>query len=534
MLILLLSAALFTPPIAWATVSGPDVPLNLRLIADADRRGTLRYDAKHYEVLDPALDGRADRAESTPVVSGFEFSFLGTIPSPGRINITLSLKLLVYRPQPVGVQEFSVRARFRAVDGQEVRIPETADGPAILATPRIVANAKGPAAVLLEVDVPIGGEELSLPRQRLIKSITLVGTEGLKNSIRAAVGHSFVTGVTEGKADITTLEAGTELAAVISTDGDEGVGLDITVGCDLVDEVVATKSVLIDGLSQDLQLPVTRSLTVETVASPTSGETLVLAGVVAGGANPAEILIFATPNLIEGTPVPQALVEARLALAAGGGEPEQPNGASDRTQTLKQLTVEASEPQTGIVEQRVNRNFVVGVQDGETVTLSMDSKTSLKFTPETLAPGELLLGIDLFALNFAPESPQFSLNTASGMKPVELPETRTLDLNTSVSLRDGESIVLGGGTLSEELPGISRQVELVYIGTADELGGGVVRFEGSLARATTQSSQFRIAPDEVEHECSGSFTLRSSVGPDGGVDHSSNEALECLQIEPPL
>ncbi|HEY5625572.1 MAG TPA: hypothetical protein VIT93_03680, partial [Dehalococcoidia bacterium] len=361
-------------------------------------------------------------------------------------------------------------------------------------------------------------------------STRLIGTEGSENSIREAAGHSFVTGVSEGTAVLTTLESGTGLATAISTEEDTGIGLDITVGCDLVDEPVATASAFIDGLSQDLQLPVARSLTVETVATFAPGQTLALAGILAGDTDPTEIFILVTPNLIEGAPVRQALVEAKVALVGSGGNDIEPvEGATELTNTLKELTAEASEPDTARLVQRAKQTFVVGEQEGETVALSVDSETTLEFSPQTLAPGELLLGLGLSAVSFAPEPPRFPLNTASGTQWVELPETRILRLNTKLALGDGATVEVGGGLHERLVPESSEEIETQFFGTATVVDG-VVRFEGRLVQVVRkQGSEPEISPENVEYQCSGSFRHRSKAGPDG-VEHSVEEVLQCLKV----
>ena len=315
---------------------------------------------------------------------------------------------------------------------------------------------------------------------------------------------------------------------MISAEEDTGVGLEITVGRDLVDEPVATATVFIDGLSHDLELPVARSLTVDTVATLAAGQTLALAGIFTGDADGTEIIIFATPNILEDAPVRQAVVEARIALLGGGGNEIEPvDGATERTRTLKELTAEASEPDRARLVQRATQRFVVGDQEGETVAISVNSETTLEFSPRTLAPGELLLGIDLSAVSFAPEPPRFPLNTTSGITWVELPETRIVELKTNVALDAGETIAMGGGVLQRVVPGNREDTEMVFLGTADVVDG-VVRFEGQLIHdVRQQSSEPEVSPDNVEYQCTGSFRSQSKTGPDG-VEHSVVEGLQCL------
>jgi hypothetical protein len=520
--------------LAAQSVSAADAPLPMRLtlVAEADRTGVLRYVTRRYEIVDPK--GKAGRVEAKPVATGFELSFVGTIPSAGRVEVTLNLTLTLPKNEkkpgrrPTRTEQFNVATTFEAADGESVLIPGTKNGPAIVVTPRIVADSLGPEAVLLEVMLPLGGREVSLPAQRLLKSSDLAGVEDSKNSIREAAGHSFVTGVSEGTAILTTLESGAELTAMISAEEDTGVGLEITVGRDLVDEPVATATVFIDGLSHDLELPVARSLTVDTVATLAAGQTLALAGILTGDADGTEIIIFATPNILEDAPVRQAVVEARIALLGGGGNEIEPvDGATERTRTLKELTAEASEPDRARLVQRATQRFVVGDQEGETVAISVNSETTLEFSPRTLAPGELLLGIDLSAVSFAPEPPRFPLNTTSGITWVELPETRIVELKTNVALHDGETIAMGGGLLQRVVPGNREDTEMVFLGTADVVDG-VVRFEGQLIHdVRQQSSEPEVSPDNVEYQCTGSFRSQSKTGPDG-VEHSVVEGLQCL------
>jgi hypothetical protein len=489
-----------------APAADSPLPMRLTLVAEADRTGVLRYVTRRYEIVDPK--GKAGRVEAKPVATGFELSFVGTIPSAGRVEVTLNLTLTLPKNEkkpgrrPTRTEQFNVAATFEAADGESVLIPGTKDGPAIVVTPRIVTDSPGPEAVFLEVELPLGGREVSLPAQQLLKSSDLVGVEESNNSIREAAGHSFVTGVSEGTAILTTLESGAELAAMISAEEDTGVGLEITVGRDLVDEPVATATVFIDGLSHDLEL----------IAA---GQTLALATILAGDADGTEIIILATPNILEDAPVRQAVVEARVALVGGGGDDIEPiEGATERTKTLKELTAEASEPDRARLVQRATQRFVVGDQEGETVAISVNSETTLEFSPRTLAPGELLLGIDL---------------STSGIKWIEVPETRIVELKTNVALDDGDTLAMGGGVLQRVVPGHRENTEMVFLGTAAVVGG-VVRFEGQLLHdVRQQSSEPEVSPEIVEYQCNGSFRSQSKTGPDG-VEHSVEEGLQCLMV----
>ena len=167
--------------LAAQSVSAAESPLPMRLtlVAEADRTGVLRYVTRRYEIVDPK--GKAGRVEAKPVATGFELSFVGTIPSAGRVEVTLNLTLTLPKNEkkpgrrPTRTEQFNVAATFEAADGESVLIPGTKDGPAIVVTPRIVTDSLGPEAVFLEVKLPLGGREVSLPAQRLVKYSDLVG-----------------------------------------------------------------------------------------------------------------------------------------------------------------------------------------------------------------------------------------------------------------------------------------------------------------------------------------------------------------------
>jgi hypothetical protein len=534
LVILLAGMAIFAPTEVHAGQDDSGEPFTLTLVTEAGQTGVFRYVAHRYEVGEPK--GKADRVEASAVATGFEFSFLGAIKSAGRVEVTLDLTLTLPEKHsgkvPTRVKEHRVAATIETADGEPFQVPATKHGPAIVVTPSIIADTVGPQAISLKVEVPVGGEEISMPTQRLVSSVKLIGTNGSKNSIREAAGHSFVTGINEGTAVLTTLQEGTELAAVISSDGGTAMGLEVAVDCDFVDEPVSMEPVLVDGLPQHVQLPVARSLEVETVVSVGSGQTVALAGLFIGGADPTEIIVILTPELLEGTPVPQALVEARLILLAGSGEdPEPVEGATERTQRRKQLTAEATEPGSARLLQQAKQSFIVGDQDGETVRLLVASDTALRFSPRILAPEEILLAIDLSAVDFTPKPPTFPLNTASGPRMVELPETRILELNTDISVFDGQSVAAGAGLLERILPGDSRKTQTIFIGTTNVLDGGMVRLKGQLVQVTEQSIQPGFVPDEVEYECSGSFNSQSKTDPDG-VEHITEESLQCRKVVP--
>jgi hypothetical protein len=506
---LLLAAMVLIPSLAMAGGKS-DGPLTLRLIAEQGQTGILRYVADQYYVSGPAEDAKVES-----VTTGFELSFVGSIPSPDQVHVALDLTLTLPDARPRGgtngVQVLRVVNSFDAADGVPVLIPKTPDGPAIVATPHIVVGEAGAPAVLLQVAIPVGSQLLSLAPQKLMRNIKVVGTHGSDNSIRQATGHSFLTGVSAGEAVLSSVESGIELKAGISTDGATIVGLNIEVDCDFIDEPVATKTVRIDGLLQELQLPVARSLTVETVADFAPGQTMVLAGVETSEANGTQIIVLATPNPIGGAPLPQVLVEARVALAAGGGvNPFE--GATDRTETQKRYTTAATEPKSGALLQSAEQGFVVGYPNDVPAQLSLESNTFLQFTPKTLAGGKLQLDVNVTSVGFAPASPQFPLVTLKGEKLVDLPQTKILKLDSHVVVQDRETLILAGALSELGLAKSSQKLEWLFFGTAQLRADGSVLFDERLAEVAERTTlSKRVQNDTV---------------------HIVKEQLQCLELEP--
>ena len=508
-LVLLLAAVVFMPSVAMARGKS-DGPLTLRLIAEQGQTGVLRYVADRYYVSGPAED-----AEVESVATGFELSFVATIPSPGLVHVALDLTLtLPDTPPPGGTNEvhvLSVVTSFEVADGVSMFVPETPDGPAIVATPKIVVGGAGAPAVLLQVAIPVGGQLVSLAAQNLVSDISVVGTHGSYNSIRQATGHSFLTGVSAGEAVLSSAESGTGLKAGISTDGATIIGLNIEVDCDFVDQPVATKTVRIDGLLQELQLPVARSLTIETVADLAPGQTMVLAGVETSEPDGTQILVFATPTLIAGAPVPQAVVEARVVLLGGGGvDPFE--GRTERTETQKRYSTAATEPKSGVLLQSAEQGFVVGYPHDVPVRLSLESNTSLQFRPTTLAPGELQLDVNVTSVGFAPASPQFPLVTLKGEKLVDLPQTRILKLDSHVAVHDGQTLAMAGGISELDLAKSSQKLEWLFLGRANLRADGSVLFDSQLADVAGQTSLSK----KDRHD----------------TVHTVNEQLQCLESAP--
>ena len=509
-LVLLLAAMVFMPSVAMAG-GRSDGPLTLRLVAEEGQTGVLRYVADRYYV-----SGRADDAKVESVATGFELSFVGSIPSAGQVHVALDLTLTLPDTLPPGgtngVHVLRVATSFDVADGVPMFVPETPDGPAIVATPRIVVGGAGAPAVLLQVAIPVGGQLVSLVAQKLLTNISVVGTHGSDNSIRQATGHSFLTGVSAGEAVLSSAESGTGLKARISTDGTTIISLNIEVDCDFVDEPVATKTVRIDGLLQELQLPVARSLTVETVADFPPGQTMVLAGVETSEPDGTQILVFATPTLIAGAPVPQAVVEARVVLLGGGGVVNPFEGTTERTETQKRYSTAATEPRSGVLLQSAEQGFVVGYPHDVPVRLSLASNTSLQFRPTTLAPGELQLDVNVTSVGFAPASPQFPLVTLKGEKLVDLPRTRILKLDSHVAVHDGQTLAIAGGISELDLAKSSQKLEWLFLGRANLRADGSVLFDSRLAEVAGQTSLSK----KDRHD----------------TVHTVNEQLQCLESAP--
>lgn len=200
-------------------------------------------------------------------------------------------------------------------------------------------------------------------------------------------------------------------------------------------------------------------------------------------------------------------------LVGGGGDVKEVEGSPHRTNHLKTVTTQASEPRAGLLFQSAERSFVVGHRDGEDVTLSLESETALEFTPSTLPSGDLLLGVHLAWKDFEAEASHFSLVKGPGKKFVELPETRSLELVTNVAVHDGDTVVLGGRFFEQNLPKSTHKLESLFFATANVLDDGAVRLEGRLVR--------------VDEE-----TTRESRHRAGEVEQNLNQELLCAEIEP--
>ncbi|MHB8876386.1 MAG: hypothetical protein ACYC8T_22055 [Myxococcaceae bacterium] len=498
----------FLPAVAMARGQADD-PLVLRLVAEQGQTGVLRYVADRYYVSGPAEGAKVDS-----VATGFELRFVGSVPSPGQVHVGLQLTLTVPDTPPPGdtneVHELSVVTSFDVADGVPMFIPATADGPAIVASPRILTGGTGAPAVLLQVEIPVGGQLVSLPAQRSVQNVRLVGTHGSDNSIRRATGHSFLTGIDAGEAVLSSAESGIGLEAGISTDGGTRIGLRVEVDSDFVDEPVSTKTVRIGGLLQEVQLPVARSLSVETVADFVSGQTMVLASV-SSEPEGTEIIVFGTPQLIADGPVPQALVEARVVLLGGGGvKPFE--GTTEQTRTQRRYSIAATEPRSGQVLQSAEQGFVVGYAGDAPVRLALDSSTSLRFTPTTLAPGELRMDVSATSVGFAPASPQFPLVTLQGEKLVDLPQTQILEINSHVAAHDGQTLAIAGGSSELGLAKSSQKLEWLFLGTAHLRADGSVLFNGRLVEVAERTTLEKKARRDTEH--------------------TVNEQLQCLEPPP--
>jgi hypothetical protein len=392
-----------------------------------------------------------------------------------------------------------------------VLVPETAAGPAIIATPRILAANGGTPMLSVRVVVPIGGGAFELPVQNVSKRVSLVGAEGAENSIHEAMGESFVTGVADGQAILTTRDTGTGLAFQVSTEGGSDVGLDLSVDCALVDEHVPSRSVPGRyGLRHKLQLPTQRSVHLETVAKAGSGESLALAEIV-GADDRSELIIFVTPTLVQGSSAPQVLVEATTVIVGRGGVTHQIEGATDRTRFLDEFRTQATEPNRGILGRTEEHSFVVGHPGGQPATTTLEESTFVEFVPTSLAPDEFRADVHLSRIDLG-EPRRHPMKGPSGFEWIHLPRTRSLQVSTNVVIQDGQTIVLGGQVFQRRIPWRERRAETIVLATVNALGSGAVELSGRLA--------------QVREE-----TQRSWPGA-RDVERSFEENLFCAEVEP--
>jgi hypothetical protein len=449
-----------------------EVPVVLELIGAPGEMASL-----DYLVSRPLV---SDFAGGDPVVSpietGFQLDFTPTLLGAGRVEVALELSIAFLagpiekrslstpqgrrRIQWAELQSYQVSANFQADDGEPVPLPPTPAGPPILATPRIVVpEGGGPAMVHIEVRVPFGGHEVELDPLRLLKEPRVAGVPARQNAVRHLTRRTFVSDVVSGDAVPARVEAGSELE-VIADVANGTLGLDLGLRCRALDEEVPTFQVPTPHGKQKLQLPVLRTLAVETRVDVASGETLAIAGV---RAVETEALVFATPHLLEEDGLQNVLVQARVVIAAG--EPKEPKAEPLRSESLKNFALTGWEGQPIALAQVTQRDFVTGYQDGEPVTSPLETQARLEFTPSLLGADDVDLQIALDYGRLDPVVARFPVKTSGGGGALDLPAVHLLQLDTAVAVGSGQTLAVGGIISDEVRPGSRTRDEALLLAT---------------------------------------------------------------------
>ena len=205
------------------------------------------------------------------------------------------------------------------------------------------------------------------------------------------------------------------------------LGLDLGVRCRTLDEEVPSFRVPTPYGNQQVQLPVLRSLHVETRADVVSGATVAIAGVAAGETH---AVVLVTPQLIDSDGLQNVLVEARVLIAQG--EPKEPKKEPGRSDSLKDFELTGWEGFPVALEQASQRDFVSGYQDGEPVLSPVETGARLQFTPATLGGDDVSLQIGLRASHLDPVAPAFPVKVRGGKGPLDLPIVHSLELDLSL------------------------------------------------------------------------------------------------------
>jgi len=319
--------------------------------------------------------------------------------------------------------------------------------------------------VHIEVTVPFGGHEVQLDGLRLLKEPRVLGVPERQNSLRHLTQRTLVTGVVSGEAVTTQVESGSELDGMAHVAGGP-LGLDLGVRCRILDEQVPTIRVRTPYGSQKVQLPVLRTLHVETRADVTSGATVVIAGVQAGE---TQALVLVTTHLIESDGLQNVLLEARVVIS--GGEIKKPKGEPGTSVSLKDFELTGWEGVPVALAQSSRRELVSGYEDGEPVTSPVETGARLQFTPTALGGDDVSLEIGLRCSHLDPTVADFPVKLSGGSGRVDLPTVHVLELDTAVALESGQTLAVGG-ILREGAHAARRERDEALVFATPQVGAG--------------------------------------------------------------
>jgi type II secretory pathway component HofQ len=447
---------------AAAVVSEDGEFLELRLAALDGRQADLSQWTEQRFVIDYDEDGPVTQVIET----GCGLSFTPQVQPDGSVMLALELSctriedpvpdVRIHTPfgrqkiQRPAVESFTVSTIVVAGNGETVPVDEPG-APAILVTPEVFVASSVPAdplPVMLSVMLPGYGIDGNLHLPDSVAGVTAVVVASNRAVVRDTSAHRFITGFSGGDPAAEILERGCSLDTLPTITPAGGILTEMALDCgDLVAEGTKRK-VRTRGGEQKVYQPALRKLHLQTAALAADGETRVVGGI---HTSYESVLFTVTPRVVAlgGGVSPRPLtvspalvhLEARMIRAgsAGAGPPPGPSffenlrivGGGGQESTLRDLT---------------GQMLVTGSVDGSPVVETVESGCSLIATPVILASDEVHVSLrtECVALEKPGQSFRFRTRRHTPRQKLTLPILHALGMETAVTVRNGETLLLGG------------------------------------------------------------------------------------------
>lgn len=345
--------------------------------------------------------------------------------------------------------------------------------------------------VQIEVRIPFGGEQIRVGDLQLVDEASVTTVADRQSSLRYGTERTFADGVVGGQVAPSVTEFGVDFDVLPKVLPGDTIDLDLGVRSRIPDPATPVFPVpTLDG-NVKLQLPELRTLDLQTRVLVDSGQTLVLGGLQAGD---TEMLVFVEPNLVTGDNV---VVASRVVVF--GGDPREPKRDGEESHSAKDLNLVSREEQPMYLSRTSQHDVVTGHDVNGPVVSPLEVGTRLEFKPTLLGGDQVLLEVVVDDSELDPAGLQFPLKTPQGKGALDLPIVHTTQVDTALSVDDGQTLVIGG-LRHDELRSRSRErAELLVLVTptldADDVEVG--------ARVVKTSQGAGPARDSVERAESG-------------------------------